>query len=170
MVFWRRWRDRDRKALPFFFPLENIVVSMHSTELAFRTPCFLPCRAPFISHRRRSRSKPTTPGNPKGGVRFKPTRHRLQPKKKPPDWVVSLGRGTEKDTNASFLLFKTSNFTQILFNFIPTTEDNQNSFIFEYFNAFYHLPNDCITNSPIRWRLSHRTSRVLFVVFTDIYI
>ena len=41
-------------------PFENIVVSVRSTELASDTPCFLPCRAPFIRHRRRLHSKPTT--------------------------------------------------------------------------------------------------------------
>ena len=56
---WRRWRGkRYRNALPFFFPLENIVVSVRSAELASDTPCFLPCRTRFIRPRRRSCSKP----------------------------------------------------------------------------------------------------------------
>ena len=56
---WGRWRGkRYRNALHFFFPLENIVVRIRSTGLALRTPCFLPCRTPFIRPRRRSRSFP----------------------------------------------------------------------------------------------------------------
>ena len=47
-IWLRRW---DLKG-----PLENIVVSVRSTELASDTPWFLPYRAPFIRHRRPSRS------------------------------------------------------------------------------------------------------------------
>lgn len=69
----------------FHCPLENTAAALRKF-FARAAPCFLPCRAPFFRHQRRSRSKPTPSSSGGRSVPPVPT-----DKKK-------------KDANASFFL------------------------------------------------------------------
>ena len=53
----------------FHCPLKDTLAALRKF-FARAAPCFLPCRAPFFRHRRRSRSKPT----PSSSGSFGPTR------------------------------------------------------------------------------------------------